>query len=317
VGTRRLREALASLAADLARVPPERVVLGPTSSGALLAVAGDVVVKAHRAGTDPDDLAARVRLAAASAWADCLLAPLVASPIAMPDAGGPPRLVTAWPRVDPVAAEPSTVPWEEAGALLARLHRHAVPGGLPLPGHGAVARVRRALAALASAVPAVDPHDDTELARARRVVDRAAATLPEAAWDIAPAGRPRTVVHGDWHLGQLGRRPGPGPWLLIDPDDLGLGDPAWDLARPAALLAAGLLAPWDWARFVDAYRATGGPAVPPPPAHPWPPLDAVARAGLVQGAAAALRHAAEAGRALDDDDRLLVEACAASARAPG
>jgi predicted trehalose synthase len=44
-----------------------------------------------------------------------------------------------------------------------------------------------------------------------------------------------TLVHGDWHLGQLGRRGE--HWVLIDVDDLGVGDPAWDLARPAGFWA--------------------------------------------------------------------------------
>lgn len=63
------------------------------------------------------------------------------------------------------------------------------------------------------------------------------------------------------------RCPAPdGAWRLIDVDDLGLGVPAWDLARPAAWYAAGLLAPEDWLCFLDAYRAAGGP----PPVRPAP-----------------------------------------------
>ena len=64
------------------------------------------------------------------------------------------------------------------------------------------------------------------------------------------------LCHGDLHLGQLVRHPAPhGPWRLIDVDDLGLGDPAWDLARPAAWYAAGLLPPGRLDRFLGAYRA--------------------------------------------------------------
>ncbi|NEE41548.1 phosphotransferase, partial [Streptomyces sp. SID7982] len=60
----------------------------------------------------------------------------------------------------------------------------------------------------------------------------------------APVRKGGSLCHGDLHLGQLVRHPAPdGPWLLIDMDDAGVGDPAWDLGRPAAWYAAGLLAP--------------------------------------------------------------------------
>jgi aminoglycoside phosphotransferase (APT) family kinase protein len=114
------------------------------------------------------------------------------------------------------------------------------------------------------------------------VVRAAAAALTPEAWRPGSPDRPSALVHGDFHLGQLGRRPG-GPWLLIDIDDLGVGDPAWDLARPAGFWAAGLIPDDDWARFVDAYRGAGGPALPP--GDPWPVLESFARAAVVQAAA--------------------------------
>jgi aminoglycoside phosphotransferase (APT) family kinase protein len=126
-------------------------------------------------------------------------------------------------------------------------------------------------------------------------VRHAAAGLPDEAWRPGSTDRPSTLVHGDWHLGQLGRRPD-GPWLLIDVDDLGVGDPAWDLARPAGFWAAGLIPDADWTVFLDAYRGAGGPALAP--ADPWPVLEPFARAAVVQAAA---NH---------PDDELLIAACA-------
>lgn len=92
-----------------------------------------------------------------------------------------------------------------------------------------------------------------------------------------PAAGPATAwVHGGFHLGHLAHTVLRRRWKLVDVDRLGVGDPAWDLARPAACHAAGLLDDDDWRQFVAAYRDAGGPAVPAS-GDPWPSLEAVAR----------------------------------------
>ena len=126
-------------------------------------------------------------------------------------------------------------------------------------------------------------------------VRRAAAELPPDVWRAGSRDRPTTLVHGDWHLGQLGRRFALEPWQLIDIDDLGAGDPVWDLARPAGFWAAGLIPDDDWTTFLAAYRDAGGPALPA--SDPWPVLEPFARAAVVQAAA---HH---------PDDELLLAAC--------
>ncbi|MGH3715971.1 MAG: phosphotransferase family protein, partial [Micromonosporaceae bacterium] len=166
---------------------------------------------------------------------------------------------------------------------------------------GAPGRVARALARLHRA----PDHPGTPAVRA------AYRSLPRWAYGAgaAPAGRPRALVHGDWHLGQLVRLPDRG-WLLVDVDDLGYGDPVWDLARPAAWYATGLLAPDSWHRFLDAYRRAGGPAVAAdgdPFQPPGSELDTVARALVVQMAALALAAAARERRDLDELDQVLVD----------
>ncbi len=119
--------------------------------------------------------------------------------------------------------------------------------------------------------------------------------LPPWARAEAPAPGPARLCHGDFHLGQLIRDPAPGsPWLLIDVDDLGAGPPVWDLARPAAWYAVGMLDPDAWHRFLTAYRARLAPAVPPD-GDPWPELDVPARALTAQTAARAVTKAAAAG----------------------
>ena len=134
--------------------------------------------------------------------------------------------------------------------------------------------------------------------KADRVL-RAFETLPAV---DAPAHL--TVCHGDWHLGQMVLA---GGWRLIDVDDLGIGDPAWDLARPAALHAAGVLDPETWERFLDAYVAAGGVAVDP--RDPWAALDVPARALVIQMAARALVAAQRDEKVLDEAQEALVETC--------
>ena len=68
-----------------------------------------------------------------------------------------------------------------------------------IPAHGWPQRLRRAL----------------DTARRNDAVRYAGASLPAEAWRAGSPDRPSTLVHGDWHLGQLGRRSAAEPWLLI------------------------------------------------------------------------------------------------------
>ncbi|MFF4173512.1 phosphotransferase family protein [Streptomyces sp. NPDC001744] len=259
---------------------------------------GALVAKAHAPGTDPEAHRARLALAAHPAVADVFLPPLPPPPDAPDALDG--RPVTLWPYGPPVDPDdPDAAPWEEAARLLARLHRTPCPpeaGGLP----AARAPLKAALAVERMCRTAPDHPAATAVLGAWR-------TVPER-----PAEAPRLLCHGDFHLGQLVRsgspRPpaGPPPWRLIDVDDLGLGDPAWDLARPAAWFAVGILPPEIWARFLDAYREAGGPAVG---ADPWDRLDTPARALTAQTAALALVKSTAGRRPLDEVEQMMVDAC--------
>lgn len=256
-----------------------------SSSGALIAYAGSVVVKVHHARTDPTLLRARLSAAADVGRAHVLVVPGSIALHTTPDG----RLATVWPRLEVLRPTVSRPPWASAGKLLARLHLvNDEPYG-SLPALRPVARLERALRRIPSSAHA-----------APLLLQVGSAVVAEAA---TAAGDCR-LVHGDWHLGQLGRRTGRA-WRLLDVDDLGVGDPVWDLARPAGFWAAGLLSDSDWATFLAAYRGAGGPAVPPD-GNPWPRLDLPARAAVVTAACRAVSRP-EADE--QDIAEVLFEAC--------
>ena len=254
--------------------------------GVLVVRVGGVVVKAHQADRGHGaPFLARIRLAAT-------LPELVIAPQDPPlTVDG--RTVTIAPFGDPV--DPSQeLPWKEGGRLLAALHSQSVPAGAP--SWGRPTRVARLVSRLGEG-PAED------------AVRRAFATLP--AWirgeEDEPPARAECLIHGDWHLGQMVRARN-GTWRLIDIEDMGKGDPAWDLARPAALYSAGVLPADDWEQFLGAYTAAEGPAVPAR-SDPWTSLDIPARSLAIQIAATCVISAGRDDRTLDGPEQAMIDAC--------
>ncbi|MGW0791730.1 phosphotransferase family protein [Streptomyces sp. NPDC002911] len=289
--------------AACACAPPQ--VLADRPDGTVVR-SGPVVAKAHAPDSETSALAARLSLAASAPLAGILLPPL-----AVPDGPGGSavgRTVSLWPYGAPVdPCDPDAAPWEETADLLARLHRTPPPDALP-PMRGPV-KAARAVARLCAARPG-DPAVTPVLAAWRGLPGWARAETP------TPEHRDGFLCHGDLHLGQLVRHPAEhGPWLLIDVDDAGPGDPAWDLARPAAWYAAGLMPPEIWQRFLGTYRAAGGPAVRAE-GDPWPELDVPARALTVQTAALALAKSVAEDRSPDEVEQLMIDACVRIASLP-
>ncbi|WP_404389112.1 phosphotransferase family protein [Humibacillus xanthopallidus] len=272
-----------------------------TPSGALVAHLGDVVVKVHHPRADPAALAARLAVVTGLAAYDLFVQPLAATATIEPATR---RLVTAWPTVEVLDPDDDDLPWAAAGALLARLHRTAPPRAERAPAvHGGAERLARAVRRVGSLpVSYEDRH------RLGSLGARLVAELGEVGERSHPAGpAPTTLVHGDWHLGQLARVDG--GWRLLDIDDVGLGDPAWDLGRPAGFWAAGLLGDGDWHAFLAGYRASGGPGVPPDGADgdPWPRLDLAARCAVF---VATVRELGSPSASSENSASDLLQACA-------
>lgn len=119
-----------------------------------------------------------------------------------------------------------------------------------------------------------------------------------------PGAGTNSLLHGDFHFGQLVQdQTG---WLLIDADDAGAGPAAWDLGRPAAWFAWGLIDAGEFGAFVDAYLAAGGSGCTAE--DPWRELDAPARAITV---VTALLHLArsEPSRTRDELGAVALESC--------
>lgn len=290
-----------SYAAGLAPTVDARTEVGwvTGSDRSRVALVGDVVLKLHEPGTVRADLGARLAAVQEPALAACFVQPL--TPSLSDGPGG--RLVTAWPRLPVLSPGDEPLPWADAGGLLARLHRSRPVSDLPP--HGGPARLERAVARaarIAGDVAAPDP-----VRRHARLLGDLGRRLWREVRDAAerhtPAAGRASVLHGDWHLGQLARSAD--GWRLIDVDDVGHGDPAWDLGRPAGFWAAGLLPDEDWATFLGAYRDAAGPAVPVV-GDPWGALDLPARCAVL---VAAVRTCLVQRAHSRDSGPALLEAC--------
>lgn len=251
-------------------------------------ICAGVIVKLHSPAANLERLARRIHCIGGPDIDRLWIQPLIYAPFQAPGN----RLATIWPRVT-VLATIDRPPWAQIGTLLAKLHRLPINDDPPrLGGH---TRLQLAIEFLRKSLPG-------ELGWLIESGERLAELLAEPTQV--------TLAHGDFHLGQIGHTPLRRSWKLLDVDDFGTGDPAWDLASPAAYRAAELLDDESWDAFLDAYREAGGPAIPEH-GDPWAALNLPAQAAVLIAVSQQLRATGDLSGAqplLDTARRLNAEA---------
>lgn len=263
----------------------------------VLVQADDLVLKVHAPGMKQEALNNRLQVIVHEPLSSIFLKPIRPTAISVREE----RLVTVWPKGRALQGEDDLIPWSEGARLLAWLHSipvHASQFSFELPRSRARGRVEEAITKLFE-VPLMCRDKDWETIRS------ASETI-----DLAESNK-LCWTHGDWHLGQLVNFES--EWRFIDMEDMGLGEAVWDLARPAAFYAAGLLAPGDWECFIETYRELGGAALADK-GDVWTFLESPARAMIVQSAAHAFIKSRAEDRAMFEDESLLLESCRRIAR---
>ena len=120
----------------------------------------------------------------------------------------------------------------------------------------------------------------------------------------------RVWTHGDFHLGQIvfvkdNDRTNA---MFIDVDTMCVSIPEWDLARPAALFASGILPPDAWQCFIESY----GKNISNHEFNQknlWSRLDIPAKVMVVKLATSAVNRAIQTKEDLDDSEIQLIETC--------
>ncbi len=127
--------------------------------------------------------------------------------------------------------------------------------------------------------------------------------------------RQRVWTHGDFHLGQIVfvKDNVRTKAMFIDVDTMCVSIPEWDLARPAALFASGILPPDAWQSFIESYgknRANYEFSQE----ELWSNLDIPAKVMVVKLATSAVNRALQTREDLDDSEIQLIETCNAISR---
>ncbi|MCX6116367.1 MAG: hypothetical protein NT027_02405, partial [Proteobacteria bacterium] len=120
----------------------------------------------------------------------------------------------------------------------------------------------------------------------------------------------KTWAHGDFHLGQIVRvcQDDQESLRLIDIDTLSPSAPELDLARPAALFAAGILPGDVWTSFLDSYWQNRFQLTLDESKF-WSSADLLVQVLTVKLAIIAINRAIDAGLCLEPTELQIVETC--------
>ena len=127
--------------------------------------------------------------------------------------------------------------------------------------------------------------------------------------------RPKVWSHGDFHLGQIVfiKDQENSSARFIDIDTICHSIPEWDLARPSALFAAGILPAPLWRSFIESYFELGLKQTLNEKIL-WSNLDMPAKVMTIKLACLALNRATLADEQLEDTEMQLIETCKAIGR---
>lgn len=253
---------------------------------------GNVVVKIYNQKSLLQHVETSLTLIASREANDLFLQPLCRHVFQIED-----RLFTVWP-----AAEthlPNSVDqfeWVESAQLLASLHNLSVRTKRLVRPAGWLGR----LGHLKTKIEACRAFPDE-----RKTLLAALETLPRFSSTTWHENN-TSLVHGDWHPGQVVRSSN--QLKLIDCDDVGLGNPMWDLARVAGWSLAGVISHEVWTSFFNHYAAARQ-LTNQQIETVWQNLELPARAATILSAATGVIHAEKEQRDLEDYEKELFESC--------
>ena len=250
------------------------------------------VLKHHAGYIKPSEIERRLNLISLDALNSLFLQPLSQKP--QLDGG---CALTIWPHATPFNPDSSSqdVPWNECAAHLAALHNADLDPGRIVLTSGWLPRLSRSLAKLRGMLECAE----------RSLILEASQTLPHfscSSWNLSQ----NSIIHGDWHPGQMVYFEN--RLVFIDIDDVGLGNRMFDLAKPAAFFLSGLLESNLWNEFRESYENSCQMAKVNRD-HFWKDLELPARASVIQSAITALAHASESDRKLADFEAELIKTC--------
>ncbi|MBP9708853.1 MAG: phosphotransferase [Oligoflexales bacterium] len=254
---------------------------------------GNIVAKIHSTSTDIIELKSRIDLIGQESICNFFLQPLLRKVEIVKG-----RLLTLWPAgLTSESASVDRLDWKEHALLLAEFHKASFR----------IENKEQVLAKAGNEFRLQRMHSRFQASKNCKEKNYVLGAFSTLTFADSKHGQNNAchVIHGDWHPGQVVQYNDNAK--LIDIDDVGIGNPAWDLARPAAWYLASFLSDSIWQDFLDSYRDAGGPAIKGK--NPWEFLELPARTVVIQSAAKALIDTQTETRLLDDFELELINMC--------